>query len=162
MARKQKSGQAAMEFLMTYGWAILVVLVVIGALAYFGILNPENFLPRRCILGSEISCVDWLLRSDGTFIIRLGNGIANRITLDTVAMNDTTFKNQIQSCTVGAGLPATLNPGEQTQTPLQATCTGTGLAVGSAIRGYITVQYTDTVTGFQHSVQGDFVTKVEP
>jgi uncharacterized protein (UPF0333 family) len=31
----QQRGQAAMEFLMTYGWAILVVLIAIGALAYF-------------------------------------------------------------------------------------------------------------------------------
>ena len=30
-----RKSQAAMEFLMTYGWAILVVLVAIGALAYF-------------------------------------------------------------------------------------------------------------------------------
>ena len=35
-----KKSQAAMEFLMTYGWAILVVLVAIGALAYFGVLSP--------------------------------------------------------------------------------------------------------------------------
>jgi len=41
-----KKGQALMEFLMTYGWAILVVLVAIGALAYFGVLNPERFLPK--------------------------------------------------------------------------------------------------------------------
>jgi len=39
-----KRAQAAMEFLMTYGWAILVVLVAIGALAYVGVLSPEKFL----------------------------------------------------------------------------------------------------------------------
>ena len=44
----RKKGQAAMEFLMTYGWAILVVLVAIGALAYFGVLSPDRFLPERC------------------------------------------------------------------------------------------------------------------
>ena len=33
-----------MEFLMTYGWAILVLMVAIGALAYFGVLNPSNLL----------------------------------------------------------------------------------------------------------------------
>ena len=38
---KHKKSQAAMEFLMTYGWAILVVLAAIAALAYFGVLNPE-------------------------------------------------------------------------------------------------------------------------
>ncbi len=33
---------------MTYGWAILVVLITIGALAYFGVLNPERFIPDMC------------------------------------------------------------------------------------------------------------------
>lgn len=33
-----------MEFLMTYGWAILVVLVSIGALVYFGVFNPSRLI----------------------------------------------------------------------------------------------------------------------
>ena len=32
---------------MTYGWAILVVLIAIGVLAYFGVLSPERFLPEN-------------------------------------------------------------------------------------------------------------------
>lgn len=28
------------EFMLTYGWMILVVLAAVGALAYFGVLNP--------------------------------------------------------------------------------------------------------------------------
>jgi len=51
-----KKGQAAMEFLMTYGWAILVVLAAIAALAYFGVLSPEKFLPQKCILVPGIVC----------------------------------------------------------------------------------------------------------
>lgn len=38
-----KKGLQAMEFLINYGWAILVVLVMIGTLAYFGVLNPNKF-----------------------------------------------------------------------------------------------------------------------
>jgi len=30
-----KRGQAAMEFLMTYGWAILAAIIVIGVLAIY-------------------------------------------------------------------------------------------------------------------------------
>ena len=33
-------GQAALEFLMTYGWAILIVIVAIGALYATGMLKP--------------------------------------------------------------------------------------------------------------------------
>ena len=53
-----KKSQAAMEFLMTYGWAILVVLVAIGALAYFGVLNPEEFLPEKCTGPAGMDCLD--------------------------------------------------------------------------------------------------------
>lgn len=41
-----KKGQAAMEFLMTYGWAILAAVVVIGVLAYFGVFNPGTYTPQ--------------------------------------------------------------------------------------------------------------------
>jgi len=54
-----KKAQAAMEFLMTYGWAILVVLLAIAALAYFGVLNPGKYLPSSCTLGAGLSCNDF-------------------------------------------------------------------------------------------------------
>jgi hypothetical protein len=47
MSNRNKKSQAAMEFLMSYGWALLVVLLVIAALAYFGMLNPDRFLPDK-------------------------------------------------------------------------------------------------------------------
>ena len=37
-----------MEFLMNYGWTILFVLIGIGAITYFGVLNPDSFIPNRC------------------------------------------------------------------------------------------------------------------
>jgi hypothetical protein len=51
-----KKGQGALEFLMTYGWAFLVILIMIGALAYFGVLNPSRFLPDRCDFGTQVLC----------------------------------------------------------------------------------------------------------
>jgi hypothetical protein len=51
-----RKGQAALEFMMTYGWAILVVLAAIGALSYFGILNPSRFTPDTCLASSGFSC----------------------------------------------------------------------------------------------------------
>jgi hypothetical protein len=59
-----KKGQAAMEFLMTYGWAILVVLAAIGALAYFGVLSPDRFMPSKCMVSGGFSCVEY--KMDGT------------------------------------------------------------------------------------------------
>ncbi|MBI2145009.1 hypothetical protein HYU18_01665 [Candidatus Woesearchaeota archaeon] len=68
---QHKKGQAAMEFLMTYGWAILVVLVVIGALAYFGVLSPSTLLPEKCTFPVSVSCTDFGFDEAGTTTIRM-------------------------------------------------------------------------------------------
>jgi len=56
---KQKKAQAAFEYLTTYGWAILTALVVVGALSYFGFLNPSNLLPNKCDFGNQMECVEY-------------------------------------------------------------------------------------------------------
>ncbi len=38
--------QSAMEYLMTYGWSILIVAVVLGALSFLGVFNPLTFAPK--------------------------------------------------------------------------------------------------------------------
>lgn len=74
-----KKGQAAMEFLMTYGWAILVVLAAIGALAYFGVLSPGTFLPSSCTVGAGFGCTNYKASStandDGVIELTLRNNI---------------------------------------------------------------------------------------
>lgn len=47
-----------MEFIMTYGWAILVVLAAIGALAYFGVLSPSSLLPEKCFFPAGTDCIE--------------------------------------------------------------------------------------------------------
>lgn len=86
-----KKGQAAMEFLMTYGWAILVVLVAIGALAYFGVLSPEKLLPEKCILatGSGLFCDKNLVKADAstsTITMRVKNTNVDAIQITSVAI----------------------------------------------------------------------------
>ena len=41
-------GQGAMEYLMTYGWALLVIVVVGAALFALGVLNPSTYTQKRC------------------------------------------------------------------------------------------------------------------
>ncbi len=38
--------QSAMEYLMTYGWAILIIAVVLGVLFELGMFNPANFASK--------------------------------------------------------------------------------------------------------------------
>ena len=62
-----KKGQAALEYLVTYGWAFLAILVVLGALAYFGLLTPARYLPARCEFGVQLECVDYVLEDSVSY-----------------------------------------------------------------------------------------------
>ena len=59
-----RKAQAAMEFLMTYGWALLAVLIVIGALAYLGVLDPTILIPERCTIAAPLNCEDFVVTVD--------------------------------------------------------------------------------------------------
>jgi hypothetical protein len=55
---KGNRGQGGMEWLMTYGWAILVVITSIAALAYFDLFRIPRLTPNECILPAGIICSD--------------------------------------------------------------------------------------------------------
>ena len=58
-SRAAKS-QAAMEFLMTYGWSILIIAVVLGALFSMGVFSSANLAPRAPMGNCKV------LRTSGT------------------------------------------------------------------------------------------------
>ena len=86
---RNNRGQAALEFLLTYSWAILVVIVIIGALAYFGVLNPENFIPERCTLSAGITCDDFVYDS-GEFQLQFTNGFGRSINITSITLTSAT------------------------------------------------------------------------
>lgn len=59
-----KKAQQALEYIITYGWGFIVVIVIIGALAYFGIFNPARYLPDNCDFGPQLQCYDYYLKAD--------------------------------------------------------------------------------------------------
>ena len=81
-----EKAQAALEFLMTYGWAILAVLIAVAALAYFGVLSTDKLFPDRCILPAGIACLDYRVESYRTIIV-LQNTRGEIITIDKVTVS---------------------------------------------------------------------------
>ncbi|MBW2976228.1 hypothetical protein KY347_02160 [Candidatus Woesearchaeota archaeon] len=77
-----KKGQIAFEFLTTYGWAFLVILVMISTLTYFGILSPSKLLPDRCNFGVEFECNDFQISDTSNSVrLRLTNNLGEPITV---------------------------------------------------------------------------------
>ncbi|MGV8162375.1 MAG: hypothetical protein ACP5N2_03540 [Candidatus Nanoarchaeia archaeon] len=89
----KKRAQAAVEFLTTYGWAIMAVIIVIGALSYFDLLDSKRFVSERCDVGSQIQCVEAYTNDDGDFEIALRNNypvniIVERVVIDGIDIID--------------------------------------------------------------------------
>ena len=91
-----KKGQIALEFLTTYGWAFLVILIMISTMTYFGIFNPSKILPDRCNFGTEIDCRDFQISWTGASIkLKLKNNLGKPIVISS--MTAFTESNEI-SC----------------------------------------------------------------
>src|SRR5262245_42689263 len=84
MATRSRKGQAALEFLTTYGWAVLIILVMIGAITYFGVLRPSKFLPSKCVVSTEFNCDDYQIQSN-VARIQLKQGIGKSIIWNSAA-----------------------------------------------------------------------------
>lgn len=65
--------QSAMEYLMTYGWAILILAVVLAVLFGLGLFNGNNLTGTKCIAAPGFLCVNPIyLHSDSNIIVELG------------------------------------------------------------------------------------------
>ncbi len=153
-----KKGQAAMEFLMTYGWAILVVIAAIAALAYFGVLDPARLLPERCQSSAGMDCVDKANIQEGSLQIALRNNIGFDVTVTNASAAgdfvncgtpfiDPDGPGNSNSTAIGAGQTVANN--DPFIIDLTAGC---GLTTGNKADGTVTVTYTNTETGLEHNV----------
>jgi hypothetical protein len=100
-------GQTAVEYLMTYGWAILIILIVAGVLAYYGIFAPAGFLGPTARGFGQIQVLNpWsITATTGSISLNLGNRVGETITLDSVSyvIDGNPYTTTIPSTTLSSG-----------------------------------------------------------
>ncbi len=148
MEGRGKKGQAAMEFLMTYGWAILVVLIAIGALVYFGVLSPERFISDQCTLAAPLSCSrqgDFIATAGAstTALFKIQNGAGS--SLSSVAVVVTPAGAASPCTTTGS---TTIADGEKQE--YSSTCPGS--TAGDKLRYDLKVTYQVGTSGGYNQV----------
>ncbi|MDP6648176.1 MAG: hypothetical protein QGH34_02180 [Candidatus Woesearchaeota archaeon] len=168
-----KRGQAALEFLTTYGWAFLVILIMMSALAYFGVLNPTKLLPERCNFGAEISCnKDFMLvkkSNEGTIIMRFSNGVGTHITVTAV---EVVSDLNVGTCTakIGDTTPAEPTndhpiswPSGETITLTVDCDTGTNLIENEKVKFNMEIDYFPSSAGpvYEKTVFGDIFATIQ-
>ncbi len=144
-----KRGQAALEFLMTYGWAILVVLVAIGALAYFGVLRPEKMLPEKCVIstGSGLFCDDYSA-SGTTVTLKIKNMLSETVNITAITLTATG-----ETCLASTSVPKSISADNSSTFDIPCST----LVAGDKIKGDFTVTFSK-VDGLSKSTTGQLVT----
>jgi hypothetical protein len=154
-----KKSQAALEFLTTYAWAFLVILIMVGALVYFGIGSPIDLLPERCSLGAEFECRDFkMTHGTGVNLILVNKvGEAIKITKIETASEGATSLVCETSETVDLG-----TGGSDTFTVDGEHCaasdwTSAGFTGGEKGKIDIIITYykTRSSSTFEHEIKGD-------
>ncbi|MBI2650687.1 hypothetical protein HYX04_05260 [Candidatus Woesearchaeota archaeon] len=141
--------QAAMEFLMTYGWAILVVLAAIAALAYFGVLSPQKFLPEKCFLQAGFACVSHKVEPTQVTLVIL-NSLGKTITVDSITVG---------SCS-GIPAPQTLLNEDQKTFVIGGGACSNGVSKEN-FKGDIAISYTEKDYNLTKTAYGNLNSKVE-
>jgi hypothetical protein len=159
-----KKAQAAMEFLMTYGWAILVVLAAIGALAYFGVLSPDKFMPSKCMVSGGFSCTEYKMDA-ATHEVRFY--LQNNLGADASYVYASLKDSNGEDCTnTTAPVPAIINVSALTNGQKSgaigfdggcAAITGTD----SSFKGTITVTYVKSGETESHTAGGSISGKFD-
>ncbi len=167
-----RKSQAALEFLTTYAWAFLVIIIMVGALAYFGVLSPSKLLPDRCNFGSEITCnKDFMVvksENGNTLTLRLENDFGGPVKV-TSATKVTTDITTAGFCTAQIGDAAIPAGGVDWLTDsaiiFNADCaTGSALVDKEKVKFTIELAYYPIASGsvYTKSVFGEVFTTVQP
>lgn len=128
-----KKGQAAMEFLMTYGWAILAAIIAIGVLAYYGVFSPEKFVSASTVVNSPFSAIGANVSTAAVLLdVRNDGGEALNITGTTVT---------------GCGTNSTILPVNASQIQAITVVCASSLRAGDTFRGDITINYRKLSSG---------------
>ena len=164
MKQLNRKAQAATEFIMTYGWAILVVLIAIGALAYFGVLSPAKLLPDKCTATAGFQCTDFTFSTSLGGRIKLTNGLGSTVNvLSGATQTKFTVLGVGTACATGivpdlgtatswiAGAPATFSTG------------ACAFTAGDKARGTLEiVYYTGADSSFTHTATIEVSATVQP
>ena len=131
--------QSAMEYLMTYGWAILIIAVVLGELFSLGVFNGSSLLGTSCVALSGYYCSTPVLsHSNGDLLLTIGQATGNTYTSVTAyaVRSGTVFSSSDPSNAIG-----TITSGQTVPITIALNGGASNYTIGTPYTGYIYLVY---------------------
>ena len=157
--KEDKKAQAALEFLMTYGWAILAAIIAIGILAYMGVFSPKP--SNSVLISSPLYAESWQFNNgaganDDEIAIEIRNNAG-------ININDVTGTITVTSVAGGVSCPCTdvtqgggTNPdvADGQTDVLYCTCAADIGGQGARVKGDISISYLKLDSGLPQRSTG--------
>lgn len=153
----QKRAQSSLEYLVTYGWAIFILVLIIAIMWYMGVFNNINIAgPATRSTGfSAFQHIDHKVNTTGAVII-LANSITRSVTINSVSVG------------VSDGAPDTVCTAVPTSIGANGnftiTCTSLpqgGMSLDTNPYDFtVTIGFTDGVSGNAHTEIGSIRGKI--
>ncbi len=157
-----------MEYLVTYGWAILAIVIIAAVLWYTGVFNPSKFRGgNECGGFGSFTCVDQLVidtpaSGNDSVVIVLGNAVGRSITLVGGAVAGNGAPTVLTECDASNAQTGLIGPTTRNVAPngrVYVRCSTANLP-GNKEDSYdwtISVTYTDSQSGLSKTDSGGFV-----
>ena len=149
--------QSALEYLTTYGWALLILAIVIGFVFYS--LRPST--PSECVIGAGFECTNYYMSQNGVAVVTIKN-TANPLYIKDVGC----FAPQTDTVLSAINNPPSneiyLPTGSSSTLNIQCYSNDTAFSgtIGNYYSGFIAINYTDASTLFPQFVSGKMVIEI--
>jgi hypothetical protein len=156
-----KKGQSAMEYLITYSWALIIIGIVVAALFALKVLQPGT--QTQCFLQAGFSCENLILAQNGMLIVNLLQTTQTPINVTAIECNSNTTQLGSEEFVTNPLFPGSGNAmpvsGNHTFIGIQCYLGGQPFtsAAGATYQGDLIINYTEQFTGFKHVVIGKLV-----
>jgi len=137
-----------MEYLMTYSWAILVVMIVGIAMWQLGIFSMGGITPTTSTGFNKIKPLLALAKmgTDGSFDASFINGAGTTITVGGVTLNNTAVPGCYSATPDSPGLPKVIASGDNIRIQLNADA-ACAQSKGAVYTMEIIISYNQTAAG---------------
>ncbi|MGC8651797.1 MAG: hypothetical protein ACP5UH_00900 [Candidatus Micrarchaeia archaeon] len=153
--------QSAMEYLMTYGWAILIISIALAALFMMGLFSPSSYVTSSCIFPADFSCLQDFMSTSGVLQINIEQSTESPIEITGIGCNSNVSLAGMTQLTGSSEIYLPIG-GNYSFSNVQCYSGSSAYSgsPGSIFHGYVILNYTDLQTGFPHTTVGTLVQKV--
>lgn len=159
---RNKLAQSAIEYLTTYGWALLIIAVVFAVLFEMGVFNANTYVTTSCIFPAGINCMSAVLYAvNSTISVNIGQSLSYPINITAIGCNNKGTTTDM--------IPPNNPPSNQITLEINANATfsaycyqnGSIISInpGGVYKGYVIVNYTNLQSGFPHTTKAQLVAK---